>query len=220
MRMRSLVSLTAAAAAFALPVAVAASAPAAADDVAVLTTGSVGGPNVAEGTTITASLAGGTTATLFSSATGTSGITCAASTFTATVGSNPTAPGTAVESLTGQTFSSCTSNVVGVLGVTSITVNNLPYTTDVSSGGAVSVTPAAGSAIQTTVVLRTLLGSVSCVYQAAAGLSGTADNADNSIAFSNQQFTRTSGSSLCPANGFWSAKYSPVTASGDPVYVN
>ncbi|AYC37801.1 Tat pathway signal sequence domain protein [Streptomyces griseorubiginosus] len=219
MRMRSLVSLTAAAAALALPVAVAASAPAAADDVAVLTTGTVGGPSVAEGSTITASLASGTSATLYSTATGTSGITCGTSTFTATVGSNPTAPGTAVESLTGQTFGNCTSNVIGVLGVTSITVNNLAYTTDVSSGGAVSVTPTSGP-IQTTVVLRTLLGSVSCVYQAAAGLSGTADNSDNSIKFSNQQFTRTSGSSLCPANGFWTAKYSPVTAGGEAVYVN
>ncbi|MFF7948168.1 Tat pathway signal sequence domain protein [Streptomyces griseorubiginosus] len=219
MRMRSLVSLTAAAAALALPVAVAASAPAAADDVAVLTTGTVGGPAVAEGSTITASLASGTSATLYSTATGTSGITCGTSTFTATVGSNPTAPGTAVESLTGQTFGNCTSNVIGVLGVTSITVNNLAYTTDVSSGGAVSVTPTGGP-IQTTVVLRTLLGSVSCVYQAAAGLSGTADNSDNSIKFSNQQFTRTSGSSLCPANGFWTAKYSPVTTGGEAVYVN
>ena len=202
MRMRSLLSLTAAAAAFALPVA--ASAPAAAADVAVLTTGGVGGTN----------------ATLYSSSTGTSGISCTASTFTATVGSNPAAPGTATESLTGQTFSKCTSNVVGVLGVTSITVNNLPYTTDVSSDGTVSVTPASGSAIQTTVVLRTLLGSVSCVYQAASGLSGTADNTDNSITFANQQFSRTSGSSLCPASGFWTAKYSPVTAGGEPVYVN
>ncbi|MFD5400156.1 Tat pathway signal sequence domain protein [Streptomyces griseorubiginosus] len=219
MRMRSLVSLTAAAAALALPVAVAASAPAAADDVAVLTTGAVGGPSVAEGSTITASLASGTSATLYSTATGTSGITCGTSTFTATVGSNPTAPGTAVESLTGQTFGNCTSNVIGVLGVTSITVNNLAYTTDVSSDGTVSVTPTSGP-IQTTVVLRTLLGSVSCVYQAAAGLSGTADNSDNSIKFSNQQFTRTSGSSLCPANGFWTAKYSPVTAGGEAVYVN
>ncbi|MFC8364942.1 Tat pathway signal sequence domain protein [Streptomyces griseorubiginosus] len=219
MRMRSLLSVTAAAAALALPVAVAASAPAAADDVAVLTTGTVGGPGVAEGSTITASLASGTSATLYSSATGTSGITCGTSTFTATVSSNPTAPGTAVESLTGQTFGNCTSNVIGVLGVTSITVNNLAYTTDVSSDGAVSVTPTSGP-IQTTVVLRTLLGSVSCVYQAAAGLSGTADNSDNSIKFSNQQFTRTSGSSLCPANGFWTAKYSPVTTGGEAVYVN
>ncbi|MFJ9009329.1 Tat pathway signal sequence domain protein [Streptomyces canus] len=220
MRMRSLLSLTAAAAAFALPVAVAASAPAAAADVAVLTTGGVGGTNVAEGSVISASLAGGTTATLYSSSTGTSGISCSASTFTATVDGNPTAPGTATESLTGQTFSNCTSNVVGVLGVTSITVNNLPYTTAVSSDGSVAVTPASGTAIQTTVVLRTLLGSVSCVYQAASGLSGTADNTDNSITFANQQFTRTSGSSLCPASGFWTAKYSPVTASGEAVYVN
>jgi len=221
MRMRSVLTLTAAAAAFALPVA--AAAPAAAADVAVLTTGGVGGTNVADGATITAPLASGTTATLYSSATGTTGITCTTSQFTATVGTggNPTAPGTATESLTGHTFSGCTSNNVGVLGVTSVTVNNLAYTTTVASDGTVAVSPASGSAIQTTVVLSTLLGSVTCVYQATNGsLAGTASNTDNSIAFANQQFTRTSGSSLCPSSGFWTAKYGTVTTGGEAVYVN
>ncbi|MEU6347756.1 Tat pathway signal sequence domain protein [Streptomyces sp. NPDC047072] len=223
MRMRSLLTVTAAGAAFALPVAVAASAPAAAADIAVLTTGSVGGTNVADGATITAPLASGTTATLYSTATGTTGITCTTSQFTATVdtGGNPTAPGTATESLTGHTFSDCTSNNVGVLGVTSITVNNLAYTTSVASDGTVTVTPGTAGAIQTTVVLRTLLGSVTCVYQATNGsLAGTASNTDNSIAFTNQQFTRSSGSSLCPSSGFWTAKYAPVTTGGESVYVN
>lgn len=223
MRMRSLVSLTAAAAAFALPVAVAASAPAAAADVAVLTTGGVGGTNVADNATVTAPLASGTTATLYSSSTGTTGITCTTSQFTATVDTagNPTAPGTATETLTGHTFSNCTSNNVGVLGVSSVTVNNLSYVTTVASDGTVTVAPGTSGNIQTTVVLSTLLGSVTCVYQATAGtLSGTASNTDNSIAFTNQQFTRTSGSSLCPSSGYWTAKYGQVTTGGEAVYVN
>lgn len=217
MRTRSLLTLTAAVAALTLPMTISASAA----DVAVLTTGGVGGTNVADGATLTASLASGTTATLYSSSTGTSGISCTASTFTATVeeGGNPTAPGTATESLDAHTFSGCTSNVVGVLGVTSITVNNLPYTTSVASDGTVTVTPASGSTIQTTIVLSTLLGSINCVYQA-AGLTGTADNADNSIAFTNQAFTKTSGSSLCFSSGYWTSKYAPVTTGGEAVYVN
>ncbi|MGW2045711.1 Tat pathway signal sequence domain protein [Streptomyces sp. NPDC001858] len=183
---------------------------------AVLTTAS---GDVAVGTVLNASLASGTTATLYNSATGTTGITCATSGFTATVTDNPTAPGTATESLTAQTFSSCTSNVVGVTGVTSITVNNLPWATTVASDGTVTVTPPTGSAVQTTVVLRTLLGSVTCVYQS-SGLVGTASNADNSIAFANQAFARSSGSILCPAAGYFTAKYAPVTGAGEVVTVN
>ncbi|MFF4956246.1 Tat pathway signal sequence domain protein [Streptomyces sp. NPDC001222] len=209
---RSLLALTGAAAALA----VVAASPASADS-AVLT---AGGNAVAVGDVLNASLANGTTATLYSSATGTSGVSCTSSAFTATVTDNPAAPGTATESLSGHTFtsSSCTSNVTGVLGVTSITVDNLPYTTAVSSDGTVNVTPAAGSTVQTTVKLRTLLGSITCVYQA-AGLTGKTDNTDNSLAFTNQQFTKSSGSSLCFANGYFTAKYAPVTdtsQSGSP----
>ncbi|MGW1778127.1 Tat pathway signal sequence domain protein [Streptomyces sp. NPDC002143] len=185
---------------------------------AVLTTAS---GDVAVGDVLNASLASGTTATLYNSATGTSGISCATSGFTATVTDNPAAPGTATESLTAQTFSNCTSNVLGVTGVTSITVNNLPWATTVASDGTVTVTAPSGSAVQTTVVLRTLLGSVTCVYQAPSGLVGTASNTDNSIAFANQAFTRSSGSTLCPAAGYFTAKYAPVTnVAGEVVTVN
>ncbi|MET8782990.1 Tat pathway signal sequence domain protein [Streptomyces sp. NPDC004074] len=194
--------------------ALAAASPASADGT-VLTTGGAGGDAVAVGDILNASLASGTAATLYSSATGTSGVSCASSTFTATVTDNPAAPGTATESLTGHTFDSgsCTSNVTGVLGVTGITVDNLPYTTTVASDGTIDVAPAAGSTIQTTVKLRTLLGSITCVYQA-PGLTGTASNTDNSITFTGQRFSKTSGSSLCFANGYFTAKYAPVTDSG------
>ncbi|MFI6356918.1 Tat pathway signal sequence domain protein [Streptomyces sp. NPDC050743] len=217
MRTRSLLALAGTITALALAVA----APASADGSAVLTTGGAGGTAVATGDTLTAPLASGTSATLYSSATGTSGVSCTSSQFTATVTDNPTAPGTATESVTGHTFdsSSCTSNVTGVLGVSSITVDNLPYTATVASDGTLTVSPASGSTIQTTVKLRTLLGSITCVYQAAS-LTGKADNADNSISFTNQQFTKTSGSSLCFANGYFTAKYAPVTDGGTPVYVN
>jgi hypothetical protein len=212
MRIRSLVAAAGTVAALSLTAAV----PASAADPAVLTTAN---GDVAVGDVVQASLATGTNATFYSSATGTSGVSCTSSSFSATVTSNPTAPGTATESLTAQTFTNCTSNVLGVLGVTSITVNNLPYTAAVSSDDTVTVTAAAGSKIRTTVVLRTLLGSVSCVYEGAS-LAGTADDADNSIAFVNQQFTKVSGSSLCFANAFFSAKYAPVTSGGAAVVVN
>ncbi|MET7273052.1 Tat pathway signal sequence domain protein [Streptomyces flaveolus] len=217
MRTRTLLTLTAAVAALTLPTAL----PAAAADTPVLTTGAVGGTPVAVGDTLTASLASGTSATFYSSATGSSGVSCTASQFTVSVTDNPTAPGAATESLTAHTFdsSSCTSNVTGVLGVTGIKVANLPYTTTVSSDGTVAVTPPSGSAVRTTVTLRTLLGSVNCVYEA-PGLSGTADNADNGIAFADQHFTKVSGSGLCFANGYFTASYAPVTDGGATVFVN
>ncbi|WP_458246210.1 Tat pathway signal sequence domain protein [Streptomyces sp. MAI_2237] len=217
MRTRTLLTLVGTVAALSLP----AVAPASAADTAVLTTGSAGGAAVAVGDTLTAPLASGTNATLYSSATGTSGVSCASSTFSATVADNPAAPGTATESVSGQTFdsSSCTSNVLGVTGVSSITVDNLPYTTTVASDGTLTVTPASGSTIQTTVKLKTLLGSITCVYQAPS-LTGTAANADNSINFTNQQFTKVSGSSLCFSSGYFTAKYAPVTDNGATVYVN
>ncbi|MGW3145383.1 Tat pathway signal sequence domain protein [Streptomyces sp. NPDC001177] len=216
MRTRSLLAL----AGTVVALTAAATVPASADG-AVLTTGGTGGTAVAVGDVLTAPLAGGSSATLYSSATGTSGVTCTSSTFTATVTDNPAAPGTATESVNAQTFdsSSCTSNVLGVTGVTSITVDNLPYTTSVASDGTLTVTPASGSTIRTTVKLKTLLGSITCVYQA-AGLTGKADNTDNSIAFTNQQFTKSSGSSLCFASGFFTAKYAPVSDAGAAVYVN
>ncbi len=190
MRTRTLLTFTAAVAALGL------AAPASAADTPVLTT--TDGAAVAVGDVLDASLASGTAATFYSSATGTSGISCTSSAFSAKVTDNPAAPGTATESLASHTFdtSGCTANVTGVLGVSGITVDNLPYTTSVSSDGTVSVTPGASSAIQSTVKLRTLLGTITCVYQTPS-LSGTASNADNSIAFANQQFTKASGSSLC-----------------------
>ncbi|MFJ9736491.1 Tat pathway signal sequence domain protein [Streptomyces sp. NPDC101171] len=217
MRTRTLLALAGAATALTVATVV----PSSAAGTAVLTTGSAGGAAAGVGDTLTAPLASGTSATLYSSATGTSGVSCKTSQFTATVADNPAAPGTATESVTGHSFdaSSCTSNVTGVLGVSSIVIDNLPYAATVGSGGTLTVSPPSGSTIQTTVKLRTLLGTVTCVYRA-AGLTGTASNSDSSITFTNQQFTKFSGSSLCFANGYFTAKYAPVTDAGARVYVN
>ncbi|MEU0331951.1 Tat pathway signal sequence domain protein [Streptomyces sp. NPDC006193] len=216
MRTRTLLALTGTATALALTAAAPASAAG-----AVLTTGGPGGTAVAVGDTLTAPLASGTSATFYSSATGTSGVTCKGSQFTARVTGNPGAPGSATESVTGHTFdsSTCSSNVVGVLGVNGITIDNLPYAATVASDGTLTVSPPSGAVVQATVKLRTLLGTVTCVYQA-PGLTGKADNADSSITFTNQQFTKSSGSSLCFSNGYFTAKYAPVTDAGARVYVN
>jgi len=180
-----------------------------ADSGAVLTVGAAGGSNAAVGDTVAAALASGTSATFYSTATGTSGVKCSASTFSTTVTDNPPAGGVATETLDSQTFTGCTTNVFGTTGVRSVTLNNLPYT--VSEDSATNAVTISGS-IQSTVVINTILGSITCVYRPASGsISGTADNATNSISFTNQQFTKVSGSGLCLSSAYFTANYSPVT---------
>jgi hypothetical protein len=186
---------------------------------AVLTYGSLGGNAVAVGDVLQANLATGTNATFFSSATGTTGLRCAASSFAATVQTNPAAGGVATASLTAQTFGSCTANVIGVTAVRSVTVNNLPYT--VSINGTTKAVVISGNPLRSTVVLGTILGNITCVYTAVGNqLSGTASNTDNSLAFTTQQLTKTSGPGLCFANAFFSARYAPVrdsSVAGSPI---
>ncbi|MBV6701241.1 Tat pathway signal sequence domain protein [Kitasatospora aureofaciens] len=210
----------------ALALAATAVGPAQADATAVLTTGSLGGPAAAVGDVLTASLLSGTAATFYDGATSTNGISCANSSFSATVTANPAAPGNAVEQLNTQTFDSCTSNVLGVTGVQSISVDNLSYTNTVGDGAGSPVTLSPGTAgpMQTTVVLNTILGSVNCVYQQATSISGTTDNTATSIGFAAQPFALTSGSGLCFQTGYFTATYGPVTdtsVAGSPaIYVN
>ncbi|NHO84063.1 Tat pathway signal sequence domain protein [Micromonospora sp. CMU55-4] len=191
----------------------------------VLTYPTVAGTAVSVGDVIQASLRSGTNATFYSSSRGTTGIKCAASSFSAKVLTNPTAPGTATESLTAQSFSSCTTNVFGTTGVQSITVNNLPYTTSVTSAGVVTIAGTAAAPIQSTVVLNSLLGAITCVYRTSTNtLTGTASNGTNSITFTNQTLTKFSGPSLCFGTAYFTASYSPVkdtSKTGSPaVYVN
>ncbi|MFI8521784.1 Tat pathway signal sequence domain protein [Streptomyces sp. NPDC085481] len=189
----------------------------------VLTTGSAGGTAVATGDVLSASLASGTKARIATTQGGSSGITCNTSAFTATATANPAAPGTATETVTAHTLSSCTTNIVGATGVQSITVNNLPFSAAVSSGGSLTVSAGAAGPIQTTLKINTILGVTTCVYRAGS-LTATPSNTDNSLSFTDQLFTKFSGPGTCPANGYFTAKYGPVldtTQAGSPVvFVN
>ncbi|MFJ7243495.1 Tat pathway signal sequence domain protein [Kitasatospora sp. NPDC098652] len=202
----------------------AAVAPAQAASPAVLTQGSAGGPAIAVGDTLVANLAPGTAATFTNGAGSTSGVSCASSSFSATVTSNPTAPGSATEQLNSQSFGSCTSNVIGVRSVKSVTATSLPYTNTVTSGGGASLNGTSAGPVGITVVLNTLLGTVNCVYQSPSGITGSTSNTGNSISFSNQAANLVSGPGLCFSTGYFSATYGPVTDSsvaGSPaLYVN
>jgi len=178
----------------------------------VLTISKVGGSNVHVGDILKASVVTNTSANFFQSATSTTGIKCTKSSFTAKVTANPGKPGTAKESVTSQTFSSCTSNVSGVTGVQSVKVGNLPYNSTISDSTGFPVTVKQTSStkpLKTTLVLNTLLGTVTCVYKAAS-IKGTASNTGNTVSFTNQKFTLSSGPSSCFGSGFFTAKYGPV----------
>ncbi|MER7671381.1 Tat pathway signal sequence domain protein [Kitasatospora sp. NPDC096128] len=212
----------------ALALAVAAPASAAPADGAgpVLTTGSTGGAAVAAGDTLAAPLAANGTATFYSTATSTTGVTCAASQLSATVLTNPAAPGTATESMTGLTFDSCTANVTGVTSVQSLTVDTLPYNLSIDDGAGLPVTLTGGSTgqIQATAVLNSWFGTITCTYQLSGAFTGTADNGGQSLTFTNEHFAKSGGSGLCPGDGYFSASYGPVTDTGQSgapaVYVN
>ncbi len=147
----------------------------------VMTTGSAAGTAVAVGDKLSASLATGTSATFYSSTSGTSGVSCSSSSFSATATANPAAPGVATESLTAQTFTGCSTNVFGTTGVQSVSLDNLPYTVSVDdSTNAVTVGAGSAGPIQSTVVINTLFGAITCVYQPVSGsIAGTANNASN-----------------------------------------
>ncbi|MFI6268783.1 Tat pathway signal sequence domain protein [Micromonospora zamorensis] len=190
----------------------------------VLTYPTAGGTAVAVNDVIQASLKTGTNATFYNSTSGTTGIKCAASSFSAKVLTNPIAPGTATESLTAQSFGTCTTNVFGTTGVQSIALNNLPYATSVTSAGVVKISGTTAAPVQSTVVLKSLLGTITCVYRTSTNsLTGAAVNTTNSIIFTNQPFTKFSGPSLCFGTAYFSATYSPVrdsTKGNAAVYVN
>lgn len=190
----------------------------------VLTYPTAGGTAVAVNDVIQASLKTGTNATFYNSTSGTTGIKCVASSFSAKVLTNPIAPGTATESLTAQSFGTCTTNVFGTTGVQSIALNNLPYATSVTSAGVVKISGTTAAPVQSTVVLNSLLGAITCVYRTSTNsLTGAAVNTTNSITFTNQPFTKFSGPSLCFGTAYFSATYSPVrdsTKGNAAVYVN
>lgn len=191
------------------------------DAAAVLTTDSAGTTAVAVGDALVAPLVANTSATFYSTATSTTGVTCATSQLSATVLTNPAAPGTATESFTGLTFDSCTANVTGVTNVESLTVGNLPFTLSVDDGAGLPLTLAGGAAgpIQASAVLDTWFGTITCTYQLSGAFTGNADNGAHSLTFTNEHFAKSDGSSLCPGDGYFSATFGPVTdttAAGSP----
>ena len=194
---------------------------ASADSVAVLTTGSAGGANVTVGDTLQAGLSGTSTSS-FLDANG-KGVTCSAANFAASVTDNPAAPGVASESITALGFSGCTSNISGVKSVKSITIDNLPYAATVDDS---TDTITISGSVHATISLGLVIGSATCKYTGpSTGVSGSVSLTDGSLSFSNQTFTRDTGSwAGCPSPESFSATFGPVldtSVAGSPsVFLN
>jgi len=133
----------------------------------VLTSGSVGGTNVAVGDLLSSSVVGGPN--------------CTSASAQAAVHVNPAAPGTATLQLTSLTFSNCTIDMgpgVGTLPAT-VVVDNLPYSMSIGDG---SGDPATLGGVSLTISMDG--GSSSCGYASPASLTGSYDNGGASITFS------------------------------------
>lgn len=173
---------------------------------AVLTIGKAGGKAVKVGAILKASLKTGTTARLTSPGT-TNGVSCKQSSFTDKVVKNPSSPGFALEKLTAQSFSKCSSKgIAGVTGVKGVTVVALPYRTTVSGA---RNHPIVVFKARTKLTLKTVIGTIACTY-GAAKLKGVFVNAGNVNIFKNQVFSLVSGSAACPKSGNFSATFGPI----------
>jgi hypothetical protein len=189
----------------------------------VLTTGKLGGPAVKPGAVLKASLAKGS-AVVFNTNLGK--LTCTRSTFTAKVVSNPAKPGTAKESITAETFSSCRISIGGVT-IKSQSVGNLPYNATVSDakGHPVHISGRTkAKPLLLSITVKFGASTFSCSVKAAS-IAGTWSNKGNVTAFVKQKFIKAAGpNGFCPTSGTFSAAYGPVRDSsvkGSPaVFVN
>jgi hypothetical protein len=219
--MRARIIATAVAAAALLPLSLttaAVASPAASHD--VLTISKVGGANVKVGAVLKANLAPKTKVVFVA---GSITVTCKASSFTSKVKSNPKKPGTAKETLTGQSISKCAASSAGTT-VKSVKLAKLNLATTVSDKKGFPVTVTGAST--TVVVSVSGIGTLTCTYGAKT-VTGHASNKSQSISFSKVKLAFQKGSSLCSLNAktaTFTATYGPVVDSsvkGNPkVFVN
>lgn len=180
----------------------------------VLTIGKAGGPAVKKGAVLKASLAKRASATF---ALGTFTATCKSSTVRAKVTANPSRPGRATLSVTGQTFGKCSLSTT-LATLQSITAVNLPYAATVSTakGDPVAIRESKKSKPVGFEAVITFSGmKLTCAYTAKKA-SGRASNRGNKVSFVKQPFTLNkalSSSPLCTAaasTATFSATYGPV----------
>jgi hypothetical protein len=214
MRTRTLAAAVAAAAL--LPFSLLAAGPAsAATKHDVLTYGKAGGTNVAAKSILTAGLSGKSEAVFASGSTAT--VSCKTSTITVKVVKNPTAKGTATESLTAQTFSKCSVSGSEASLIVSISLALTKGTYGVTVSDKTKSDPVVVSKPSATVKVTLAKsvggGTLTCIYNAKS-VSGAESNKHQTVTFTNQTLKLISSEdkSLCSAlpSAQFSATYGPV----------
>jgi len=177
----------------------------------VLTTGSVGGTNVAVGDLLTSPVAGGPD--------------CTSASAQASTDFDPAVPGTATLQLTSLTFNSCTIDMGSAVGTlpASVAVNNLPYAMSIGDG---SGDPATVGPMSLTISMNG--GSSTCSYASLASVTGSYDNTTSSIVFSGSSLGFSGGTGPlapnCPSSPLSFPTFTSVADSSQPgspaVFVN
>jgi hypothetical protein len=197
----------------------------------VLTVGKVGGKAVAKGAKLSASLAKGTVVTF---KIGTNEATCSKSSYTAKVVANPATKGAgkgdATLSVTSEVLTGCkllTAPIPG-LSLASLTAENLPALSTVTSKGAITISEASSAKPLGFVAAIDSDGKpfLTCIFTAAK-ITGKTSNKHNTVSFSSQKFTLDAAVSgaLCSDAGTsstFTATYGPVkdsSAKGGKVFV-
>jgi hypothetical protein len=107
-----------------------------------------------------------------------------------------------------------------LLGVNSVTIQKSPYKTTISDS---TGDPTAVFKVSTKLSLQATIGTIFCTYGTTA-VKGKASNSGQVLIFTNQPFTKSTGPSVCPSKGNFSASFGPVidtSISSHPhVFVN
>jgi len=158
----------------------------------------------------------GTNETNITLTTGSGHVTCTKSVLTGTVTENS---GTSIKgnietaSFTNNTGGACSSTFPFNPSFT-VDVENLPYCLTSEAGDTFTVRGGACGAAAKNLKF-TLTGPATCTYEAAS-ISGTFNtNADLTMAFSEQTFTKTAGGFLCPNSGRLDGAYNVFTDNAE-----
>jgi hypothetical protein len=194
---------------------------------AVLTLEALGGKDVALGDIITSELQAATNFTLLNG--GAKGVTCGKSSIQNVVTANPETAGVAKSAeldIATWTVGKCNTNVVGAIGVESVSVLELFYVMSLSDAAglpAAIVNPGGTGKVEIEVVFKTLLGKVKCIYQTGE-LKGNYENFANRVLIKEEPVAVPAGSpALCPTPLKLTAGYAPMSdqsEGGKAVFVN
>ncbi|MGF1425696.1 Tat pathway signal sequence domain protein [Kitasatospora sp. LaBMicrA B282] len=211
MRITNLLAVMAAATSLAVSGAAPAFAQGPNDGPAILTLGGPAGTAVPVGDVLSGTLVPGTFQLTID---GFLGVTCTSSSGSATVTSNPAAPGTVTASLNG---APAPGGCTGIPGVSLQSVDLGQFNASASDTGSPQSFP-----VRATVTVSTLLGPISCTYQTAVAAS--LDRASQSLAITAQSSGVSDNPVVCPASASLSATYGSFTDTSRPgnpsVYVN